>query len=337
MAKQLSIRDIAQMAGVSVATVSRVINNNGRFSEETRKRVQKVIDESGYVTNMAARSLRSSKSGNIGLILPDISNDFFSALAYHAERELQPRGYSVFVCNTGNDPIREREYFKTLTSKLVDGIICISGLYTLDGDIAPSNLPVVCVDRYPANTLDIPRVTSDETEGARLATSHLIERGCRRIAYISTRMSVYEYDNRRTGYMTALRQNGLTPDDRLTLYVSGKQPTMFEAEKLVRDIIRDGIAFDGIFASSDHAAVGALRALVETGVDVPGQVKVCGFDDSVYSRLTTPQISTIHRFPEQMARAGCDTLLALIEGKQPAKEQLIPVKLIERSSTAEVA
>ncbi len=333
MAKQLSIRDIAQMADVSVATVSRVINNNGRFSEETRKRVQKVIDETGYVTNMAARSLRSSKSGNIGLIVPDISNDFFSTLAFHTERTLQEQGYSVFVCNTGNDPQREQAYFNTLTSKLVDGIICISGLRTLDADIVPAGLPVVCVDRYPDTSLEIPVVRSDEERGAHLATSHLIERGCKRIVYIASFTADYAVDARGRGYQQALTEHGLAAAPELHLQVTGQRPSMYEAEDLVAELMESGTPFDGVFASNDHAAVGALNALAKAGIDVPGQVKIAGFDDSIYSRLTTPHITTIHRYPEQMAESGCSAMLKLLRGESPDPMAVVPVALIKRAST----
>ena len=333
MSKQLSIRDIARMANVSVATVSRVINNNGRFSEDTRKRVQKIIDETGYVTNMAARSLRSSKSGNIGLIVPDISNDFFSTLAFHTERTLQEQGYSVFVCNSGNDPQREQAYFSTLTSKLVDGIICISGLRSLDGDIIPAGLPVVCVDRYPNTTLEIPLVRSDEARGTYLATSHLFERGCRRIAFIASFTADFKGDTRERGYRQALAELHLETDPKLSLQVTGQRPSMYEAEDLVTDLLKRGIPFDGIMASSDHAAVGALNALTKAGIDVPGQVKIAGFDDSVYSRLTTPRITTIHRYPEQMAESGCKAMLQLLRGEKPGATTVVPVALIKRAST----
>ena len=115
--KSSSMRQIAVAAGVSVATVSHVINGSGRFSEDTRKRVEAAIEEYGYVTNMAAKSLRVAQSRTIGMIVPDISNDFFSKIALHVERELATEDYSVFVCNSANDPARERDYFRTLASK----------------------------------------------------------------------------------------------------------------------------------------------------------------------------------------------------------------------------
>lgn len=139
--KRPSMRQIAVAAGVSVATVSHVINGSGRFSEDTRKRVEAALKEYGYVTNMAAKSLRMAQSRTIGMIVPDISNDFFSKIALHVERELATEDYSVFVCNSANDPARERDYFRTLASKQADGIICISGRCRSTASSSPRNPP----------------------------------------------------------------------------------------------------------------------------------------------------------------------------------------------------
>ena len=330
----LSIRDIARMADVSVATVSRVINNNGRFSEATRQRVLKVIEESGYVTNMAARSLRSSKSGNIGMIVPDISNDFFSSVALHVERELAAQGYSVFVCNSGNDAERERDYFRTLTSKLVDGIICISGLNSLNADLLTSRIPVVCIDRYPESAHFVPRVSSNDIEASRMATEHLIQRGCEHILFVSSYTVDYGKRDRETGYRNALAARGQTPASSDLLYVTGTKPSMVEADELVTRYLEErGLDFDGIFASSDHAAVGCLNALRAAGVDVPGQVRLVGYDDSVYSRLTTPQITSVQRHTDQLAARGCEALLTLLSGEVPPVETFVPTELVQRESS----
>ena len=329
-----SIRDIAQLAGVSVATVSRVINDNGRFSEETRKRVLKVIDESGYVANMAARSLRSSKSGNIGMIVPDISNDFFSSVALHVERELAGQGYSVFVCNSGNDAEREKNYFRTLTSKLVDGIICISGLNSLNADLLTSRIPVVCVDRYPDSARFVPRVSSDDVKASRMATEHLIDRGCRHILFMSSFTVDYGRRDREAGYREAHAAHGRAPKESDLIYITGAKPSMVEAEELItRYLDEHGCDFDGIFASSDHAAVGCLNALRTAGIDVPGQVRLAGYDDSVYSRLTSPQITSVQRHTDQLAARGCEALLTLLSGEVPPLETFVPTELVERESS----
>lgn len=331
--KPVSMQDIARMAGVSIATVSRVINNNGRFSEETRQRVQKIIDESGYVTNMAAKSLREQRSKTIGMIVPDISNDFFSTLALHTEQALAREGYSVFVCNDANSHDRERSYLRTLISKRVDGIICISGSLMLDAATVPHGTPVVCVDRYPGADSPIPRVISEDEQGGYLATKHLLERGCRRILFVSSSLADLNKNSRELGYERALAEAGVAPDPGYRLLLSGAQPSMEETELLVRRFAAIGRPFDGIFAVSDHAAVGALRALQASGVRVPEDVKIVGFDDSIYTRITTPSITSVRRFPEQLAFQGCQALLALIAGKEPPLEAVVPVELVERAST----
>ena len=332
--KPVSIRDIAKMAGVSTATVSRVINNNGRFSEATRERVQKIIDETGYVTNMAAKSLRESRSKTIGMIVPDISNDFFSTLALHTERYLAKRGYSVFVCNNANDPERERDYIKTLVSKQVDGIICISGAHDFEENLSSRSIPVVCVDRYPEKNEQIPRVISNDVKGGFLATEHLIKRGCRHILLISSAVEDYNKERREQGYEQALREHGLTAPQGYRLHLPGADPSKDEAERLVAEFLDSGLPVDGVFAVSDHAAAGALRALRAKGIGVPDEVKLVGYDDSIYSQLTTPQITTIERYPEQLAHKGCDALLQMIEGGTPPLETIMPVELVERGSTA---
>lgn len=332
--KPVSIRDVAQMAGVSIATVSRVINNNGRFSEATRKRVQQAIDESGYVTNMAAKSLREQRSKTIGMIVPDISNDFFSTLALHTEQKLATDGYSVFVCNTANSTERERDYIRTLVSKRVDGIICISGSNALGEEAVPQSIPVVCVDRFPGRDSTIPRIISNDVRGGNLATEHLIERGCRYILFISSEEDDLNKRNREEGYRQALREQGLAIDPAYRILLPGHKPSMFEAAELVSAFLETGRPLDGIFAVSDHAAVGALNALQHAGVLIPHEVKIIGFDDSIYTRIAHPSITSVRRFPERLAHAGCDALLRLIAGEQVPLETIIPVELVKRASTA---
>ncbi len=231
--KRPSMRQIAVAAGVSVATVSHVINGNGRFSEDTRKRVEAALKEYGYVTNMAAKSLRMAQSRTIGMIVPDISNDFFSKIALHVERELATEDYSVFVCNSANDPARERDYFRTLASKQADGIICISGLRRLDGEFVPHGIPVVCIDRAPENDLGFPHVGSDNIGGGYMATEHLIERGCKDILSISSFTANYPGNERQMGYERALAAHGMPLRRDYQLFVSGKQPSIIESEELV--------------------------------------------------------------------------------------------------------
>ncbi len=327
------MREVAELAGVSIATVSRVINGLGGFSEETRERVEKVIKENGYIANQAAKSLREARTRTIGMIVPDITNDFFSTLALQAERAFADEGYSVLICNDENDAERGEHYLRTLISKRVDGIICISGRTTFDEDEVPGNVPIVYVDRFPERSADIPRVISDDLRGGRLATEHLIEHGCERIAFMTGAHSAISVQNRGIGYEQALEAHGLAVDPGLRIELKGRVRRFQEARETLSEVINSGVEFDGIFAMNDVIAVGALLALCDAGIRVPEDVKVVGFDDSIYASIATPALSSVRRFPEQMARHGCDALLSLIEGNDVELEDTVPVELVMREST----
>ena len=332
--KNLSIKDIAAISGVSIATVSRIINNKGGYSKTTEEKVRALIDSYGYISNMAAKSLRESKSHTIGMIVPDISNDFFATLALHAESTMAKHNYSVFICNSANDVQKEKEYFRSLTSKGVDGILCISGLNKLTDDINPAGIPIVCIDRYPENDKQIPRISSEDTNGSFLACEHLIKKGCKHILFVSSYTADYDRKERFEGYQQALKHNGRALDKNYILYIEGKQPSYIEAEVLVSEFLQNSFPVDGIFASSDRAALGALYACKRAGIDVPGQIKLIGFDNSLYSRLPSPSISTIARHPQQMAQKGCEVLLQLMEGKTITETEIkVSVDLLERESS----
>ena len=165
-----SIRDIAEIAGVSVATVSRVLNKKGKYSATTEKRVLAVVNSCGYISNMSAKSLREARSHTVGLIVPNVTNAFFSQLAYSIETELFQRNYSVFICNSGTDADKERDYFRTLIGKCVDGILCISDLNEIPSDILDRGVPIVCIDRRPVVDRVVPWVGNDDRAAAFNAT-----------------------------------------------------------------------------------------------------------------------------------------------------------------------
>jgi LacI family transcriptional regulator len=283
---------------------------------------------------MAAKSLKESKSYTVGLILPNISNDFFSTIALYIEEYMEQHHYSVFICNTANQEQKEKEYFRTLSGRGVDGIICISGLNALSDDIITGNMPVVCIDRHPENTKNIPWVMNDDRHGSYLATEHLIKRGCQHILYIGSYTAGYKKFEREEGYIDALKAYGRRVDRNYILYENGSKPHFRESADLVREFMKEDYPVDGIFASNDAAAYGALRTVQSLGIRVPEDLKIVGFDDSVYSRLASPAISTIARHPEELSRTGCKVLLEMMEDKEPEKrEWTISTELIERESS----
>ena len=337
MAKRtVSIYDIAKLAGVSTATVSNVLNNKGSYSEKTRDLVMRIAREQGYVANFAAKSLREASTKTIALLTPDVSNDFFSTLVLKAEGLLRAAGYTSYICNTANDDEREAEYLRSLISKQVDGIVLIGGV-TRDRIQLPVDVPVVHIDHMGALGMsrevyvgnDMPQVSYD-------MTATLFAHGCERVALVSVSASLYrtaEHDQA-AGYYRYLEEQGIRLDKNLVLEGPHRQTSHIEAAQLVDECLDAGYAFDGVVALGDRVALGVVNALKARGVTVGRDVRVIGMDDSIYSRISSPAISTVRRNTGQMAERGVEALLAMLQGNAPAQKSIVvPHEVIERATT----
>ena len=329
----LSIIDVARLAGVSTATVSHVINKSGRFSRETEEKVMKVIEQYGYVSNNNARSLKSSASHTVGLIIPNINNDFFSSIAVTIEQFFDYYDYSLFICNTDNDPQKERRYFRRLDSMRVDGIIVISCQKKIEKDVISRNIPIVLLDRLPQNDMDLPVVTSDAKNGIYQATTSLIEKGCRNIIFISSFLATYVSTNRYEGYQEALKDHGF-PASRQTIIQLESGPSIVHSETSVFNYISRGNKVDGIICTSDNQAIGAMEAVKRRGYRVPEDIKVYGFDNQFQSRISTPTLSTVERSPSSLGRISSEVLMNLIRNKPAEKHTILSCSLVQRESTA---
>lgn len=334
---RLSIKEIAKLADVSVATVSRVINNNGRFSKETRDRVQAVIDEYGYTTNMAAKSLRMSKSKSIGLIVTTLDNEFFAHLILEIENYFFKKNYSVFICNTSQNQEKEMAYFKSLDAKLVDGIICISGFEEIPSHLITRNIPIVCIDRKPRNHQDVYYVESNHYSGGYLATEELIKQGCKKIAIIAKPEFLSVNKQRLDGYRQALKDYGIERNPDLELYIDESYGNVEGARRAMNSLIQSGIEFDGVFGTNDWRAYGALNALKENNCKVPDDVKLIGFDDIYIAQASYPSMSTIKQNVPGLAITASSLLLNLMNevdiGDDDEKHYILPVQVIRRNST----
>ena len=224
--KKTSIKDIAKLSGVSVATVSRVINNNGRFSEETRKKILDVIEETGYQMNFSAKSLRMNKSFSVGILVPDISNYFFSDVVQKIEEELFELGYSTIICNTGRNIEKETAYLNMLRSKLVDGIIVISGVdeFVFHYD----DIPYICIDREPLKKEKTIFISSNHYQGAFEATESLINNGCKHPAILMYDRQSSSAKERFKGYKDALKKNNISYNESSHLLLSGLEENFTE-------------------------------------------------------------------------------------------------------------
>lgn len=318
--KSISIKEIAKMANVSVATVSRVINNNGRFSKETKEKVEALIKEHGYTTNIAAKSLRTSKSKTIGLIVPNIDNAWFSQLALAIEKQFFDNNYSVFICNTSQDEKKEVAYFKSLDSKMVDGIICISGIEEIPSHFLSRDIPIVCIDRKPKDHSEAYYVESNHYSGGYQATEELINQGCKNIAILSRNKSLSVNRQRLKGYLDALKDHHLEAKEELQIFVDANQANYEGARQIINQLIKKGVT------------------LQENGIKVPEQVKLIGFDDIFIASTSHPTLSTIRQDTPALAKTACDLLLDLMNKEDNTEElqkrYVLPVEIIRRESTA---
>lgn len=334
--RNISIKEIAKIAGVSVATVSRVINNNGRFSEETRKKVMKIIDDYDYKTNMAAKSLRVSKSRTVGLIVPNINNEWLSNLVLNIEKYFFDKNYSVFICNTSQDEEKEIAYFKSLDSQLVDGIICISGIEEIPSQVITRDIPIVCVDRKPKNHTNTYYVESNHYEGGYLATEELIKQGCKKIAIVSRNKTLSVNTQRLEGYLQALRNYNLEIKKELQILLDPADSNYEGSLNAIHKLVDSGVEFDGVFATNDWRALGVIIGLKEKGINVPEQIKVIGFDDIAISKYSYPTITTIRQDIPGLAIQASSLLMELMNQEHnddDRKHYILPVEVIRRDST----
>ena len=326
----VSIKDIAKLTGVSTATVSRVINDSGRFSEETRQKVMDTINKLGYRSNVVAKSLRTRKTLSIGVIVPDITNEFFSKIVLGIESYCFPKGYSVYICYTGENEEKENLYIADLEAKGVDGLIYLSEVGGQQYQISKRRIPTVCIDREPLKK-DIPVITSDNYNGGFIATEELIRCGCKNIVLLRDYRVLSTMEQRTQGYMYALSQYDIPVDVNMIL----KMPIDFNsAKECVEKLIASKTKFDGIFATTDWLAIGALSALKKHRIKVPQEVRLVGFDNTSITEFISPSITTIDQDKFKMGDTAANILLDMINDHSKKHENIIiPVELIKRETT----
>lgn len=323
-----TIKDIAEKVGVSVTTVSRVLNNRGYLSEDLKRRVYEAMEELNYQPNELARSLFRKKSNIIGLIIPDISHPFFAEVASQVEYYAHKNRYKVLLCNSQLNKKKEIEYLRMLKASQVDGIIM--GSHTLDTDeFTTIKLPLVTLDRQLSEA--IPYVSSDHYKGGKLATQLLIDKGCKKLAHISGNLKLHLLAKmRHDGFIDTVAARNL-PHVVMETDLNGFKYK--EYEQIVKDLFRDHPDVDGVFASSDIIAAQVLKECKRIGKRVPEDVKVVGFDGIRLGAYFTPGLTTIQQPIKEIGKTAVSTLLDLINGEEVPRENILPVKLLEKETT----
>lgn len=323
-----TIKDVALKAGVSVTTVSRVLNNRGYLSEELKKKVHSAMDELNYRPNELARSLSRSKSNIIGLIIPHISHPFFGELTGVIEEHAYRNGYKLLLCNSQQDKHKELEYIDMLRASRVDGIIM--GSHTLEVEAyLQMNLPLVTFDRQISP--GIPYVCSDNYKGGVLATGLLIEKGCRRLAHIGGHPDLNILSRLRSEAFaeTASQANVW----HTSLYTDNNSFDVGAYERLLTQLFHEHPEIDGIFAGSDMIAAYALKACRNRGRRVPEDVRIVGYDGIALRRLLDLPLTTIRQPMEEMGKLAVDLIIQQVHGQPVQAEYILPVELEEGATT----
>ncbi|SES05717.1 LacI family DNA-binding transcriptional regulator [Salipaludibacillus aurantiacus] len=320
-----TIRDVAKQAKVSVATVSRVLNKKGYVSKEAEEAVLKAIKMLDYRPNSVARTLYNKSSGMIGLVVPDITNPFFPELARAVEDVALTYGYTVVLCNTDEMVEKEKKYFEALKQKYVDGIILTtSSLSTEDYDRL--ELPIVALDRELGD--NIPTVVSNNRQGAREATEHLIHRGCRYLAHFRGPVGVAPADERYLGFKEVAEQH------EIPYKVVNADFHIDKAESAANELLTNTPLIDGVFAGSDVTAAGVMKAAHTLNFSIPDQLKVIGFDGIPLGSMLVPPLSTIEQSIYKMGALSSRLLIKQIEKKPiDAMYYDLPTKLVIRGTT----
>jgi DNA-binding LacI/PurR family transcriptional regulator len=327
-----TIYDVARLAGVSTATVSRALNDTGQVAEPKRVAIDAAVEQLGYRPNTIARSLVTRATQTIALLLPDITNPFYAELVTGIQALTRERDYTMLLCTTGFDPDQEERYLRLLHAKHVDGAL-VDGLVLPPERIArfvEDGFPIVCLDR-DVSSPDVPLVQVDNRMGARLATEHLLVLGHRRIAHITgapARIS----EERLLGYQGALEAAGATPDAAL---VARGDFTETGGHDAMAALLAAAPDLTAVFAANDLSAIGAMNAIVASGRSVPDDVSMVGFDDLRLARYTAPPLTTVRQPADEIARHSTELLLGMIAGRKPRqRHHLFVPELILRSSTA---
>ncbi|WP_172120041.1 LacI family DNA-binding transcriptional regulator [Actinomyces faecalis] len=319
--REPTLTDVARVAGVSPTTVSRVLNNRGYLSEVTKERVARAIDELGYRPNQVARALHGKSTQTVGVIVPTVALPFFGELAAELEDALAEHGYRILVCNSMGRADREREYLDLLVSHRVDGIIS-GGHNEHLSEYRRIRLPLVTVDRDLSPT--ITNVRCDNLAGGRAVTTHLLQRGATAPALLTSRSGTHNL--REAGYRQVLAEAGVDP---IVLTVDFHTPEDARS-RLIRDqldAVRSRV--DAVFATDDLSAAAVLDWADSRGVDVPGSLKVAGFDGTTAVRRALPGLTTLRQPIAQIARASVARLMELVQAQASDRDPLPSPATIE--------
>jgi LacI family transcriptional regulator len=335
MKTNVTIKDVAKKAGVSISTVSRVINDSKPVTDEVKQRVLDVIKETGYVPNPLARSLVTKKSQLIGVIIPELSDSFVNEILNGIEEVAKMYDYDILLANTYSDKEQELKSINLLRAKQVEGIVMISWLVEQEhvNYIQNCNIPASYISKTAKN-YDIHTVTTSNAAATYDMTKYLIDKGHKKIAFIMTSEddTILEME-RLSGYERALKENKIKLDKSLIAYGD----TTYEAGySSMKELLEEGIIPEAVFVTGDEAAIGAINAIFDKGLKVPEDISVAGFNDVKIAKMYRPKLTTVYQPLYDMGAVAMRMVIKMIN-KEPLEDKTIelPYKIVERDSVIE--
>lgn len=342
--KRITIHDIARMAGASSATVSRVLSNSSYpVSSELKQKIKQLAEEHHYIPNMIGKQLKTHNNMTIGAIIPTITNPFYSSVMLGIEEVARKNNYRVFLCNSLQNPKLEDEYLLTLFENQVKGVI-ISSISTNRKQLCrliDLGLKVIAIDQQ-IDVKDVLQIEFDYRKGGYMAVRHLIEKGHRRIAYVTAPLNRPSRQSLIEGYRDALREAGLAEEAGL-VQIAEQEAELYDGiyefdngKRLTRNLLKLPDPPTAIFACNDMTAFGVIHELAAQGLRVPQDVSVIGFDNIEFSQMVNPPLTTVKQPDYEMGKLACTMLLDMLRGeKVGGMDVVLQPELIERSSVAE--
>lgn len=332
----VTIKDVARLANVSTATVSRTIAEPGKVSERTREKVQKAIEDSGYVTNTLARNFRRRRTSVVVVLVPDISNTFFSSIIRGIESVALQHGYHILLGDTQNNPERERAYSEMVSQRQADGIICLGMNIPFDyhkgrKTVDPQWPPFVMACEYDG-VIPAPTVCIDNVRAAEDAVHHLLSMGHRDIAFINGPKDSPLCRDRLKGYRQALKSAGVKAT---TGWIKNGDFSLGSGHRKMVDILQEARRPSAVFCANDEMAIGAMQAAREAGLELPLDLSIVGFDNIEISGFSHPRLTTVHQPREQMGEQAMRLMLDILDKRAHLGSRIVlSHKLIARDSTA---
>lgn len=339
---QNTILDIAEALKLSPATISRALNNHPYVKEKTRNDVMEMATKLGYRRNHMASGLRSNTTRTVGLIVPRVSMFFHAEVITTIQNDLHKHGYALIICQSNDSLSMERELTETLYASRVDALIAACTLQTVDfshfDKFVDHNTPVIFYDRVPVESYRATLVKGDDFNGAYMATRHLIDAGCKRIAHISGPLTSNLYQDRAAGFSQAMKDHNLTVEPVLVFH---QELTHENALKAMHQLFSGKTGPDALFADNDTSAIAAIGYAKEKGIAVPDKLKIAGYSNDPRTAIITPSVTSVEQFPHLVGKRIVETLIDLLKDETEdsiykTEPLIIPVELISRASTTRI-